>query len=147
LYRIFIRNRWVNYLLHIKRIRDDIEKYKNSKEYEKYAISLIEMGTLYGVLKKYTKELDYYLKACSILEDINHHKLLSIICQPIASIYERQKNYIDAQTFYLRGLELSKNLNEHSLIRNYLTLLGEFYEKQGKDNKAAYYYSKVDSIK
>ena len=147
LYRIFGKNRWMNYLLHVKRIRNNIEKYKNSKEYEKYAISLIELGTLYGVLKKSIKELNHYLKAYNILEDINHQKLLSVICQPIASIYEKQKNYTEAEIFFLRGLELSKKLNDRTLIRNYLTLIGEFYEKQGDDNNATDYFSKADLMK
>lgn len=147
LYRILVKNRWINYLLNVKRIRKNIEKYKNSKEYEKYAISLIDMGTLYGVLKKFTKELEYYLKAYQILEDINHNKLISVICQPIAFIYEKQKNHSDTETFLLRGLEFSKVVNEHTLIREYLTRLGEFYEKRGDLNKAADYFSKASSIR
>ncbi|MFX0060505.1 MAG: tetratricopeptide repeat protein [Candidatus Heimdallarchaeota archaeon] len=147
LYRIFGKNRWINYLLNVKRIRKNIKKYENSKEYEKYAISLIEMGTLYGVLKNFTKELDYYLKAYQILEDINHDKLRSVICQPIAFIYEKQKNYSNTETFLLRGLEFSKVVNEHTLIREYLTRLGEFYEKRGDLNKAADYFSKASSIR
>ncbi|MFX1432122.1 MAG: hypothetical protein ACFFCY_18285, partial [Promethearchaeota archaeon] len=41
-YRILFKNRWINYLLNIKRIRKNIEKYKKSNDYEKYAISLID---------------------------------------------------------------------------------------------------------
>ncbi|MFX0040838.1 MAG: hypothetical protein ACFFAB_15980 [Candidatus Heimdallarchaeota archaeon] len=146
-YRILFKNRWINYLLNIKRIRKNIEKYKKSNDYEKYAISLIDMGTLYGVLKKYSKELEYYLKAYHILEDINHNKLISVICQPIASIYEKQKNYSNTETFLLRGLEFSKVLNEYTLIREYLTLLGEFYEKRGDLNKAADCFAKASLIR
>ncbi|UCD01868.1 MAG: hypothetical protein JSV23_02280 [Promethearchaeota archaeon] len=147
LYRIFGKNRWINYLLNVNRIRKNIEKYENSKEYEKYAISLIEMGALYGVLKKTKEELNFYLKAYDILEEINHHKLLSVICQPIASIYEKQKNYVDAEIFFLRGLELSKKLKERNLIHNYLTLMGEFYEKKGDAKGAIDYFLKADLIK
>jgi len=146
-YRILVKNRWMNYLLNVKRIKKNIEKYENSKDYEKYAISLIDMGTLYGVLKKFTKELEYYLKAYYILEDVNHNKLISVICQPIAFIYEKLKKYNDTETFLLRGLELSKNVNEPYLIREYLTRLGEFHEKRGDINKADDYFSKVDLIK
>jgi len=147
LYRIFGKNRWINYLLNVKRIRKNIEKYENSKEYEKYTISLIEMGALYGILKKSKEELNFYLKAYNLLEEINHHKLLSVICQPIASIYEKQKSYADAEIFFLRGLELSKKLNERDLIHNYLTLIGEFYEKKGDNKGAIDYFSKADLIK
>ena len=138
---------WVQYWLNKEKIQHEIEVFKKVDNKLGLAISLISMGTLYGAVRKHEIELDYYLQALENFMGIQKDEGIALICQPIASIYEKYEEFSHAEHYFMKGLDFSKKIKDLSLVYDYNLLLGEFYEKQGIDDKAGSYYAEADKLK
>ncbi len=123
-----------------------IKKFKRQRDLMGLASAFAVMGTLYGVIKKHQIELDYYLQAFTIFDEIQNDELKATLCQPIASIYEYLKEFPLAQHYYELGLELSQKRNILELISEYHRILGEFYENHGMEEKTESYYTELDRL-
>lgn len=128
-------------------IQSSIETFKKTENRMGLAVTLIEMGMLYEILKDYPVCLEYYLQALEIFDELQKDDGRAMICYPIASIYERIKEFFLAQRHFELGLEYSKASKDWDLIYEYLLGLGEFYEKQEMDEKAQAYYAEADQMK
>jgi tetratricopeptide (TPR) repeat protein len=144
---LIIRNPRVNWAINRTRIARELENFKITNNRMGFALSLIAMGTLYGVLKKHQIELDYYLQALTIFNELENEEAKIMIYQPIASTYELLHDFESAKTYFHLGLDLSKKRNNVELIHEYALLLGEFYDKQDVFEKAAQFYSEADNMK
>ncbi|MHA1267201.1 MAG: hypothetical protein ACTSRS_18325 [Candidatus Helarchaeota archaeon] len=130
-----------------RRIELKIANYRHLGDQIGLALSLIEMGILYGVLKEYQRELDHYLQAFNIFDRLQDDHAKAVLYQYIAFTYEKLKEFSLARKNYELGLNLSTERNDGDLIYRYNLLLGEFYEKQGINDKAEAFYSEADRRK
>ena len=123
-----------------------IKKFKREKDITGLASSLVVMGTLYGVIKKHQIELDYYLQAFALFDEMHNDEAKSALCQPIASIYEMLNEISLAKHYYELGLGLSKKRNDIELINEYNKLLKEFYEKLGAKETVEVYEREIERL-
>ncbi|NVM52426.1 MAG: tetratricopeptide repeat protein [Candidatus Helarchaeota archaeon] len=136
-----------DYLLNKERVEQEIKVFEKADNKIGLALSLIAMGDLYGGIKNLDFELDYYLQALAIFEELEKDEARAMTCQPIASIFEKFGDFFSAKQYLELGLDLSKKVEDWSMIHDYILLLGEMYEKQGMDEKAEKYYAEADQLK
>lgn len=146
LMKLIFGNRHINYSLNHKRIEQKIDLAREKNNMELLALSLVQMGTLFGCLKKHEKELDYYYQAWNICSDMNFNDLKMVLCQPIGAIFEKLKEPNKAEEYYLTGLKLAEDSRD-VLQREFLSCLGELHEKFGDTEKSRDYYFKYDNFK
>ncbi len=96
--------------LALKSYESDYAISKEAKNQEGMARALNNMGILNWEAGKFDKALEMYASAMKLAENLNDHKLTTILYSNIADAYKSKEEPAEALRYYERCLSLSKEL-------------------------------------
>lgn len=126
-----------------KALELNIEKLKieeNRKKPHNLASVLMNIGIVYVMQEEYTKALEYYAKADSVIRLYDIELLKFNIALNTGDVYDRLNNADSAFVYYSRSLEIAKNGDDPDNTGVAMTGLGHTYRKLGNHLEALLHY-------
>jgi len=102
--------------------------------------ALIEFGIEYFFRSDYTRSLEYYFQALSLVEELGDIGLLSECYSEIGIVYKNQGNFDQALEYYENALEFAKQISDSSWIASCKVNMGNVYKEKGYLIIAQNYY-------
>jgi tetratricopeptide (TPR) repeat protein len=100
------------------------------------AISLMNIGSMYGYSGNYERALEYYQNCLRIHRDIGSKDWESMLLSGCGLIYHDLGNYEEAQGHFNEALEIAQRIEVDSLISYAEHSLGDLYITQQRHKKA-----------
>ena len=109
----------------------------------KEATALNNIGLVFDDKADYTKALEYYLKALTIVEKENQQRLIANITNNVAIIYQNQGKYDLALDYHYKSLKIKEKIKNSRGIGSSLHNIGLVYKLKGDYDKSLEYYFKA----
>lgn len=109
---------------------------------EGMAVSLINIGNIYGIQKADSLALKYYKNAMEIQQSISDRAGLAVSLNNIGNYYENKGEIIRAFDYYRKSLEMEEALGNKKGISASLNNIGVLQYKQGNMPEALKYHFK-----
>ncbi len=122
-----------------KKLEIDNDRNKSS------ALNII--GVTYWRMGKYDKALECYLKALSILEEVEDKPGIAPVLNNIGIIYNNMGDRKKALDYYNKSIKISEELDDKNGLSNSFNNAGNIYRKSGESEKALEYYHKALEIR
>lgn len=126
-----------------KALELNIEKLKIEEKRsnpENLASVLMNIGIVYVMQEEYSKALEYYAKADSVIRKYNVEKLKYNIALNTGDAYDRLNNSDSAFIYYNHSLEIAKAGGDPDNIGISMTGLGHIFRKMGNNLESLLHY-------
>jgi CHAT domain-containing protein/uncharacterized protein HemY len=121
-----------------------LENFQKALNYYKNkrfrAITLSNIGGVYGELSLYDRALEYHNRSLKIRQEIGSVHLLATIYDQIGIVQSNLANYDQALVSYKQALDNSRQASTPELTASILNNLGVLYKKLSEYDKAIDYY-------
>jgi tetratricopeptide (TPR) repeat protein len=105
----------------------------------------INLGAIHDRLEEHDKALEYYLKAQTVLSQVNMDEktkasYLTSLYNNIANVYQSKSNFQSARDYYEKSLDLARQVKNQQTEGIALNNLGKLYLEDLKQPEKAYQY-------